>query len=51
MEEISLLREILSGGADTATMAICYLLYKMHMRVHNLEIKTGLRKLSIKGGE
>ena len=50
MNEIELLKGILSGGADAATIAIALVLLKIERRVHNLELVTGIKKLIQKAG-
>lgn len=43
--ELHLLQELLSSGADGATIILAVLLFKVERRTHNLEIYTGLKKL------
>lgn len=45
MLEIDVLQNILSSGADAATIAIAAVLVKLERRVHNLELVTGIKKL------
>lgn len=44
-EVITVLGEVLSSGADAATVAIAYVLVKIERRVHNLEVVTGVKRL------
>lgn len=46
MAEFDQLREILSMGGDSAAMLLVYLLWKLERRVHNVELHTGLKKLT-----
>jgi hypothetical protein len=45
MQEIELIQNILSSGADAATVAIAVILIKLERRVHNLELVTGIKRL------
>lgn len=45
MPEIETLQNILTSGADAATIAIAVVLAKLERRVHNLELVTGIKKL------
>lgn len=43
-------QQLLEMGGNGAAMLICYFLYKLDRRVHNLELVTGVKKLIQKAG-
>jgi hypothetical protein len=44
--ELEQLQQALSMGGDSATIFLAYFLWKLERRLHNLELFTGLKKIS-----
>lgn len=46
MMELEQLQQALSMGGDGATICLAYFLWRLDRRLHNVEIFTGIKKLT-----